>query len=83
MANTMGPLIGKEIIENNDHRIVSLIVIFLIIGSSIGVFYFAYMLFLKDIILLLKEKRRRTTVESGFRIGTGNQSTVVSDGGLN
>ena len=83
MANTMGPLIGKEIIENIDHRIVSLIVIFLIIGSSVGVFYFAYMLFLKDIILLLKEKRRRTTVESGFGIGTGNTNTVVSGGGMN
>ena len=41
------------------------------------------MLFLKDIILLLKEKRRRTTVESRFGIGTENQSTVVFGGGLN
>lgn len=44
----------------------SVITIFVIIGGAIGLLYFAYSVFLKDCILLFKEKRRRTVTEAGF-----------------
>nr|ABV82710.1 putative movement protein [Sugar beet mastrevirus SK-11]AGT45338.1 movement protein [Chickpea chlorotic dwarf virus]AGT45342.1 movement protein [Chickpea chlorotic dwarf virus]AGT45346.1 movement protein [Chickpea chlorotic dwarf virus]AGT45350.1 movement protein [Chickpea chlorotic dwarf virus] len=42
------------------------IVALVVILVSVGVFYLAYTLFLKDCILLFKAKKQRTTTEIGF-----------------
>lgn len=42
------------------------VVALVIILVSVGVFYLAYSLFLKDCILLFKAKKQRTTTEIGF-----------------
>nr|QPD01606.1 movement protein [Chickpea yellow dwarf virus] len=38
----------------------------IVILISVGVCYLAYVLFVKDLILLLKAKKQRTTTEIGF-----------------
>nr|AIY32711.1 movement protein [Chickpea chlorotic dwarf virus]AIY32715.1 movement protein [Chickpea chlorotic dwarf virus]AIY32755.1 movement protein [Chickpea chlorotic dwarf virus]AIY32759.1 movement protein [Chickpea chlorotic dwarf virus] len=42
------------------------VVALVVILVSVGVFYLAYSLFLKDCILLFKAKKQRTTTEIGF-----------------
>nr|AVE14339.1 movement protein [Chickpea chlorotic dwarf virus]AVE14351.1 movement protein [Chickpea chlorotic dwarf virus]AVE14355.1 movement protein [Chickpea chlorotic dwarf virus] len=42
------------------------VIALIIILVSVGVFYLAYSLFLKDCILLFKAKKQRTTTEIGF-----------------
>ena len=42
------------------------VIALVIILVSVGVFYLAYSLFLKDCILLFKAKKQRTTTEIGF-----------------
>nr|AIY33267.1 movement protein [Chickpea chlorotic dwarf virus]AIY33271.1 movement protein [Chickpea chlorotic dwarf virus] len=42
------------------------VVALVVILTSVGVFYLAYNLFLKDCILLFKAKKQRTTTEIGF-----------------
>nr|AFC17172.1 movement protein [Chickpea chlorotic dwarf virus] len=42
------------------------VIALVVILVSVGVFYLAYSLFLKDCILLFKAKKQRTTTEIGF-----------------
>nr|AIY33007.1 movement protein [Chickpea chlorotic dwarf virus]AIY33031.1 movement protein [Chickpea chlorotic dwarf virus]AIY33191.1 movement protein [Chickpea chlorotic dwarf virus]AIY33203.1 movement protein [Chickpea chlorotic dwarf virus] len=42
------------------------VIALVVILVSVGVFYLAYTLFLKDCILLFKAKKQRTTTEIGF-----------------
>nr|QFU95481.1 movement protein [Chickpea chlorotic dwarf virus] len=42
------------------------VIALVIILVSVGVFYLAYSLFLKDCILLFKARKQRTTTEIGF-----------------
>nr|CCI88378.1 movement protein [Cotton mastrevirus] len=42
------------------------VIALIIILVSVGVFYLAYTLFLKDCVLLFKAKKQRTTTEIGF-----------------
>nr|AFD62999.1 movement protein [Chickpea chlorosis Australia virus]AGT45414.1 movement protein [Chickpea chlorosis Australia virus]AGT45426.1 movement protein [Chickpea chlorosis Australia virus] len=54
---------GSSSSENIFSKVVVALVIILF---TVGIIYLAYTLFLKDLILLLKAKKQRTTTEIGF-----------------
>ena len=69
----MGPLIATNENDRPDN-IVRFFHVFLIIIATIGLSYLAYILFLKDLIILLREKQRRTQTTTGF--GVSGQNTI-------
>nr|AWO14276.1 movement protein [Sweet potato symptomless virus 1] len=63
--------------SSSDSRLDSLITVIVVTLLFVGIVYLAYVLFLKDVILLLKAKRQRTTTEIGF----GQTPRVNTQGG--
>nr|AWO14296.1 movement protein [Sweet potato symptomless virus 1] len=63
--------------SSSDSRLNSLITVIVVTLLFVGIVYLAYVLFLKDVILLLKVKRQRTTTEIGF----GQTPRVNTQGG--
>ena len=83
MLGNYAGIVGNTLAATGDGKILNLFVISLIVASSVGIAYLAYTLFVKDLILLLKEKRRRTTTESGFGLEGRNQRTEGNSNALN
>ena len=54
--------------------------IFLIIIALIGLTYLTWVLFLKDLLLLIREKHRRTQTTSGYGGNTNNQGGNIGLG---
>ncbi|ADQ52689.1 V2 [Chickpea chlorosis virus-B] len=52
--------------DSSEHVFSKVVVALIIILFTVGIIYLAYTLFLKDLILLLKAKKQRTTTEIGF-----------------
>ncbi|AGT45430.1 movement protein [Chickpea chlorosis virus-B] len=52
--------------DSSEHLLSKVVVALVIILGVVGITYLAYVLFLKDLILLLKAKKQRTTTEIGF-----------------
>ena len=65
--------------ESSGEMVSKFIGILLICFGIIGLIYISYILFLKDCILILREKRRKTVVESGF--GESNIGRTAGGGG--
>ncbi|ADQ52685.1 V2 [Chickpea chlorosis virus-A] len=57
---------GAKAGDSSEHVFSKVVVALIIILFSVGIIYLAYSLFLKDLILLLKAKKQRTTTEIGF-----------------
>ena len=74
----MGPLVRTDDNDRSD-IFVNFIHIFLIILSIIGVIYLSYILFLKDLIILIREKQRRTQTTTAFggSANTSGQNNIV------
>ena len=83
MLGNYAGIVGNTLAATGDGKILNLFVIFFIVASSVGIAYLAYTLFVKDLILLLKEKRRRTTTESRFGLEGRNQRTEGNSNALN
>nr|AMN14230.1 movement protein [Chickpea chlorotic dwarf virus] len=62
-VNTNSPIGRFQVLSTDFGKVVIALVVILV---SVGVFYLAYSLFLKDCILLFKAKKQRTTTEIGF-----------------
>lgn len=73
--------------SNSSDKVFSKVVVALVIVLfSVAIIYLAYVLFLKDLILLLKAKRQRTTTEIGFGntpAHRGNDVPGLNNGGPN
>ncbi|QDA77209.1 movement protein [Chickpea redleaf virus 2] len=52
--------------DSGEHVFSKVVVALIIILFAVGIIYLSYVLFLKDLILLLKAKKQRTTTEIGF-----------------
>nr|GMC96074.1 coat protein [Ipomoea batatas] len=63
--------------SSSDSRLQKLVTVIVVTLLFVGIVYLAYVLFLKDVILLLKAKRQRTTTEIGF----GQTPRVNTQGG--
>ncbi|AGT45470.1 movement protein [Chickpea chlorosis virus] len=65
-VQTQESLRGSSSGDSSEHVFSKVVVALIIILFSVGIIYLAYTLFLKDLILLLKAKKQRTTTEIGF-----------------
>nr|AFD62975.1 movement protein [Chickpea chlorosis virus-C] len=65
-VQTQESLSGVKAGDSSEHVFSKVVVSLVVILFSVGIFYLAYTLFLKDLILLLKAKKQRTTTEIGF-----------------
>ena len=73
LGHRMSPELGVLRYVDPGSQLMKAFMICLLIIASISLTYLSWVLFIKDLLILLREKQRRTQTTTGYGVNTNNQ----------